>query len=155
MSFGKINSVGGATNIIPDQVSIEGTFRTMDEKWRQKAHTLITKTVEMTASAYGVTVDLNIMKGYPCLVNEEALSKKIQVGMVDYMGQENVIDLPIRMTSEDFAFYSQKIPACFYRLGTGNIEKGITSSVHTPHFDIDENALEIGMGLMAWLAFKK
>ena len=155
LSFGKINSVGGATNIIPDVVKIEGTFRTMDETWRSRAHELITNTILMTAAAYDVECDVNIMKGYPCLVNEPILSAHIHKAMKLYLGDENVVELPVRMTSEDFSFYSQEIPACFYRLGTGNVSKGITSAVHTPTFDIDENALEVGMGLMAYLALQE
>lgn len=153
LSFGKFNTVGGATNIIPDTIHIEGTLRTMDESWREKAHTLIQEVATQTCQTFGASCDVNIMKGYPCLVNDETLTNQSKERMIDYLGKENVTDLPIRMTSEDFAFYSQVVPSCFYRLGTGNIEKGITSSVHTPTFDIDENSLSIGMGLMAWLAF--
>lgn len=152
LSFGKFNTVGGATNVIPDKVMIEGTFRTLNETWRCKAHELIADVAKNTCKAYGADVDVNIMKGYPCLINDSILTSKVRKSMVQYLGSENVVDLPIRMTSEDFAFYSQVIPACFYRLGTGNVEKGITSAVHTPTFDIDESALEIGMGLMAWIA---
>ncbi|MBK9734326.1 MAG: amidohydrolase [Saprospiraceae bacterium] len=154
LSFGKFNSIGGATNIIPDRVLIEGTFRTMNETWRLMAHELIIHTAEMTAKAFGATCIVNIEKGYPFLINEPNLTQKVINEMKAYLGEKNVVDLPLRMTSEDFAFYSQVIPACFYRLGTGNKSKGITSQVHTPTFDIDEAALEIGMGLMAWLAFK-
>ncbi len=152
LSFGKFNTIGGATNIIPDKVMIEGTFRTMDEIWRSEAHELIADVAKNTCKAYGADVNVNIMKGYPCLINDSALTSKVRKSMVQYLGDENVVDLPIRMTSEDFAFYAQVIPACFYRLGTGNLEKGIKSAVHTPTFDIDESALEIGMGLMAWIA---
>ena len=152
LSFGKFNTVGGATNVIPDKVLIEGTFRTLNETWRSEAHELIAEVAKNTCKAYGADVDVNIMKGYPCLINDSKLTSKIRKSMVQYLGAENVVDLPIRLTSEDFAFYSQVIPACFYRLGTGNMKKGITSPVHTPTFDIDESALEIGMGLMAWIA---
>jgi len=152
LSFGKFNTDGGATNIIPDKVLIEGTFRTLDEKWRLKAHDLITDIAVSTCKAYGADVDIHIMKGYPCLINDVLLTSKVRKSMEQYLGASNVVDLPVRMTSEDFAFYSQVIPACFYRLGTGNVKKGITSPVHTPTFDIDESALEIGMGLMAWIA---
>jgi amidohydrolase len=154
LSFGKINSVGGATNVIPDKVIIEGTFRTMDEEWRAEAHHYITVIAEQTASAFGASCTVNIIKGYPCLVNESNTTAKVKEKMISYLGKDNVIDLPIRMTSEDFAFYSQVIPACFYRLGTGNSKIGINSPVHTSTFDIDESALEIGMGLMAWLALE-
>ncbi len=152
LSFGKINSIGGATNIIPDKVLVEGTFRTMDERWRSEAHELIANIAHQTAKAYGAKCDVIIKNGYPCLINDTLVTKEVHQNMVSYLGQDNVIDLPIRMTSEDFAFYSQLVPACFYRLGTANLERGITSPVHTSTFDIDEDALEIGMGLMAWLA---
>ncbi len=154
LSFGKINSTGGATNIIPDEVKIEGTFRTMDENWRMKAHQLIHDIILHTCNAYGAKADVNIVKGYPCLINDPNISVNVKQNMIDYMDAENVIDLDQRMTSEDFAFYSQAIPACFYRLGTRNESKGIISPVHTSTFDIDESALEVGMGLMAWLAVR-
>lgn len=152
LSFGKFNTEGGATNIIPDKVMIEGTFRTMDEEWRSNAHDLIISIAEDSCKTFGATAYVNIVKGYPCLINEKDLTSKVRKSMVEYLGVENVIDLPIRMTSEDFAFYSQVVPSCFYRLGTGNAQKGITSPVHTSTFDIDESALETGMGLMAWIA---
>ncbi|MBP6448602.1 MAG: amidohydrolase [Saprospiraceae bacterium] len=152
LSFGKFQSDGGATNIIPNSIKIEGTFRTMDEPWRTYAHGLITSIAQDTCKIYGADCDINIIKGYPCLINDPALSSRVKSLMIEYLGEDNVVDLSLRMTSEDFAFYSQVIPACFYRLGTGNSAKGITSAVHTPTFDIDESALEIGMGLLAWNA---
>jgi len=155
LSFGKINSTGGATNIIPDEVKIEGTFRTMNEEWRLEAHKQITRIAQLTAESMGGSCDVDIHVGYPCLINEPLLSSRTQSAMVEYMGEANVVELPIRLTAEDFSYYSQQADACFYRLGTGNPEKGITSPVHTPTFDIDEQALEIGMGLMAFLAVKE
>jgi amidohydrolase len=153
LSIGKINSVGGATNVIPDEVKLEGTFRTMNEDWRKRAHGLIKKIVLETSSSYGGDANVKIEVGYPCLINEPEYSQKLKNGMIAYLGRENVVDLPIRMTAEDFAFYTQEIPGCFYRLGTGNIQKGITAPVHTSTFDVDESALTIGMGLMAYLAY--
>ncbi len=155
LSFGKINSVGGATNIIPDEVKIEGTFRTMDEEWRKEAHVLIKRIAEKTAESMGGSCEVEILVGYPCLINEPLLTDRVKSAMIKYMGESNVVELPIRMTAEDFSYYSQKANACFYRLGTGNPAKGITSQVHTPTFDIDEEALEIGMGLMAYLAVEE
>ena len=155
LSFGKINSVGGATNIIPDEVKIEGTFRTMDENWRKEAHGLIKRIAEKTAESMGGSCEVDIMVGYPCLINEPLLSDKVKKSMIEYLGESNVVELPIRMTAEDFSYFSQEANSCFYRLGTGNESKGITSPVHTPTFDIDEKALEIGMGLMAYLAVKE
>lgn len=152
LSLGKINSTGGATNVISDEVKIEGTFRTMNEEWRKKAHSLIIQIAEDTCRAFGANVEVNILNGYPCLINDAEVSHKVKSAMIDYLGNDNVVDLDQRMTSEDFAYYSQEMPACFYRLGTANAAKGITSPVHTSTFDVDESALEIGMGLMAWIA---
>lgn len=155
LTFGRINSTGGSTNIIPDEVKLMGTFRTMDEKWRFEAHRRMKKMAESIAEGMGGRCDFNIMVGYPTLHNDEALTRRSQAAAREYLGPENVVDLPVRMTAEDFAYYSQEMPACFYRLGTGNPAKGITSPVHTPTFDIDEAALEIGSGLMAWLALRE
>ena len=155
LSFGKINSEGGATNVIPDTVRIEGTFRTMNEEWRYEAHKHIKRIAVHTAQAMGGTCDVDIHIGYPCLINHPTETDYVHQGMVDYLGEDNVVELPIRLTAEDFSYYSQVSDACFYRLGTGNKSKGITSPVHTPTFDVDEDALEIGMGLMAYLAVQR
>lgn len=154
LSFGGVHA-GGVTNVIPDEVSLQGTFRTLDEGWRVDAHDRIKSIVEGICQAHGGSAEVRIEKGYPCLVNEPTLTTKLQEAAIEYLGSENVIDLPIRMTSEDFAFYSQKIPACFYRLGTGNPSRPETCHpVHTSRFDIDEESLKVGAGLMAWFALK-
>jgi amidohydrolase len=155
LTFGKINSTGGATNIIPNEVKLEGTFRTMNEKWRAEAHKRMKKMAEGIAKSMGGVCDFHIMKGYPVLFNHEELTARTKKWAIEYLGAENVVDLPMRMTAEDFAYYSQVMPACFYRLGTGNPERGITSPIHTNTFDVDEAALETGMGLMAWLAVRE
>ncbi len=152
LTLGKINSVGGATNIIPDLVKIEGTFRTMDEDWRAQAHQIMTELAAQTAQAMGGSCQLDVVKGYPVLHNDEELTKKAKTLAIELLGSDRVVDLNMRMTSEDFAFYTHEVPGCFYRLGTRNEARGITAPVHTPQFDIDENALETGMALMAWLA---
>ncbi len=152
LTFGKINSTGGTTNVIPDEVKMMGTFRTMNEEWRKEAHKKMIRMAEGIAEAMGGRCDFEVRKGYPFLVNNEALTLRAKAVAQAYLGKENVVDLPIRMTAEDFSYYSQEIPACFYRLGTGNKKRGITSNVHTPTFDIDEDALELSIGLMAWLA---
>ena len=151
LAFGKITG-NGATNVIPDEVKIEGTFRTMDEKWRAASHLKMKQIAEDVAKKMGGKCDFKIENGYPFLVNDETTTQNAKAAAEEYLGKENVEELPLRMTAEDFAFFSQQIPACFYRLGTGNQAKGITSGVHTANFDIDEQALEIGVGLMAWLA---
>ncbi len=155
LTFGKINSTGGATNIIPSEVKLEGTFRTMDEKWRKEAHQKMIKMAEAIAEGMGGKCELEVRKGYPYLINNEALTLRAKRNAQEFLGASKVIDLPIRMTAEDFAYFSQEIPACFYRLGTGNKARGITANVHTDTFDVDESALELGIGLMAWLAIKE
>jgi metal-dependent amidase/aminoacylase/carboxypeptidase family protein len=103
----------------------------------------------------GGTLEFEIRKGYPALVNDPTLTARTKENAIEYLGEENVLDLDIWMAAEDFAFYSQEAQACFYRLGTRNEARGITSSVHTPTFDIDEEALATGVGLMTWLAIKE
>ncbi len=152
LAFGKIEGLG-ATNVIPQKVEIAGTFRTMNELWREEAHKHIVITANGIATKWNATIEVRIEKGYPFLVNDEELTTKSIKAAQDYLGTENVEELPLRMTAEDFAYISQAVPSCFYRLGTGNAAKNITSGVHTSTFDIDEKALEIGSGLMAWLAF--
>lgn len=153
LSFGKINSDGGATNVIPNSVSFEGTLRTLDENWRAEVKELIRKVINNTAEAYGANAEIRIESGYPFLKNDEALTERLSKHAESFMGSEHVEALDIWMAAEDFAYYSQEVPACFYRLGTRNESKGITSAVHTNTFDIDEDALETGCGLMAWLAY--
>jgi amidohydrolase len=151
LTFGRI--IGeGATNIIPDEVNISGTFRALDEEWRKSGLQKITKMAESIAEGMGGKCEVKISHGYPYLENNPALTKRIRLAAEEYVGKENVVDLDLAMGSEDFAYYSQLMPASFYRLGTRNEAKGITSYVHTPTFDIDEDALKIGPGLMAWMA---
>lgn len=153
LSFGRI--VGeGATNVIPDEVKIEGTFRTLDERWRREALEKMKKAAESIAEGLGARCDFNIVHGYPFLHNHEGLTRRARQYAEEYMGAENVVDLDVWMAAEDFSYYSQEMDACFYRLGVRNDEKGIVSGVHTPTFNIDEHALEIGPGLMAWLALR-
>jgi amidohydrolase len=151
LSFGKVTA-NGATNVIPNEVHIEGTFRTMNEEWREKGHKTMVKMAEGIAEAMGGSCDFEIRKGYPFLKNHPELTRRAKNYAIDYLGAENVIDLDIWMAGEDFAFYTQHTDACFYRLGTRNEARGIVSSVHTPTFDVDEAALPLGAGLMAWLA---
>lgn len=154
LSFGKVIA-NGATNVIPNEVYLEGTFRTMDEEWRAKAHDKMKKMAEGIAEAMGGSCDFKIMRGYPFLINEEKLTADVRAYAEDYLGKENVLDLDIWMAAEDFAYYSQVSDACFYRLGTGNIARGITSSVHTPTFDVDEDSLRLSTGLMTYIALKQ
>lgn len=154
LSFGKVTA-NGATNIIPNEVKIEGTFRTLDEEWRAEAHRRMKKMAEGIAESMGGSCDFDIHKGYPFLINEEKLTANAKSFAEDFLGKENVVDLDIWMAAEDFSFYSQITDACFYRLGTGNAAKDTQYSVHTPKFDIDEDALQISTGLMAYIALKQ
>jgi amidohydrolase len=154
LSFGKVIAEG-ATNVIPNEVKLEGTFRALDEKWRAEAHIKMKKLAEGMAEAMGGSCEFNIMKGYPFLINEPKLTNETRAHAEDYLGKENVVDLDIWMAAEDFAYYSQVSDACFYRMGTRNESRGITSAVHTPTFDIEETALEQSVGLMAYLAIKQ
>ncbi|REE05857.1 M20 metallopeptidase family protein [Marinoscillum furvescens] len=150
LSFGKVEA-NGATNVIPNEVKVQGTFRTYDEEWRADAHQRMTKMAEGIAESMGATCEFQVMKGYPHLKNHpEYTAANIQAAKA-YLGDENVQEIDMWLAGEDFAYYSQEVDACFYRLGTRNEEKGIVSGVHTPTFDIDESALKIGMGLFAWL----
>ncbi len=154
LSFGKVQA-NGATNIIPNEVKLEGTFRTLNEDWRKEAKRLMKKMAEGIAESMGGSCDFDIHHGYPFLINEPVLTNNARGFAEDYLGKDNVLDLDIWMAAEDFAYYSQVTNACFYRLGTGNAEKGTTYSVHTPNFDIDEDALKISTGLMAYIALKQ
>lgn len=154
LSFGKVNA-NGATNIIPNEVKLEGTFRTLNEDWRKEALARMKKMAEGIAESMGGRCEFNIMHGYPFLINEEQLTANARAFAVEYLGEENVIDLDIWMAAEDFAYYSQVTDACFYRLGTGNAAKDTQHSVHTPNFDIDEDALRSSTGLMAYIALKQ
>ncbi|MFC4870586.1 M20 metallopeptidase family protein [Negadavirga shengliensis] len=154
LSFGKILA-DGATNVIPNEVKIEGTFRTLNEEWRNKAHTLMVKIAKGIAEGMGGEVDFEVRKGYPFLKNDPELTERAASSAKAYLGEENVLDLDIWMAAEDFSYYTQEIDGCFYRLGTRNEAKGIISGVHTPTFDIDEDALEVSTGLMAWLALEE
>ncbi len=155
LSFGKINSVGGFNNVIPNAVKIEGTFRTIDEKWRFKAHEKIKKIAEGLAESMDAKCEVNILVGYPCLFNNEALTHRCRQAAEDFLGKDNVVDIPLRMGAEDFAYYSQKADSCFYRLGIRNEGQGIIHNLHTPKFNIDETALETSIGLMTWLAVRE
>lgn len=151
LSFGRVEALG-ATNVIPNEVKIQGTFRTLDEDWRAKAHVKMLSIAKGIVEGMGGEVDFEIKKGYPFLKNDPELTERSHQAAIAYLGEENVLDLDIWMAAEDFAFYSQEVDGCFYRLGTRNEARGITSGVHTPTFDIDEDALEVGAGLMAFLA---
>ena len=152
LTFGHFEGLG-ATNIIPDKVHLKGTFRTMNEIWREKAWELIKTHVKNVTEAYGGTAEIEISKGYPYLENNPKITGILREKAIDYLGASKVEALPIRMTSEDFSYYSQEIPVCFFRLGVRNESKGIVYGVHHPKFNIDSEALKTGMQIMSLACF--
>lgn len=154
LTFGKVIAEG-ATNIIPNEVNIAGTFRALNEQWRASGLEKIRKMAESIAEGMGGRCEVEISHGYPYLENNPEVTRRIRRAAAAYVGEENIEDLEISLGAEDFSYYSQVIPASFYRLGTKNEAKGITSYVHTPTFDIDEDALGLSCGLMAWLALNE
>lgn len=152
LNIGKIQSVGGTYNVIPDEVQLKGTFRTFDESWRKEGLEKIKKLIQGIAQSMGGEAIITVQEGYPFLVNEEGLTEKCRKHAQEYLGPDAVKELPMRLTSEDFAFYTHVVPGCFYRLGTDNEEGQFDQQVHSGQFNIDEKALQTGAGLLAWLA---
>jgi amidohydrolase len=149
LSFGKVIA-NGATNIIPDTVSIDGTLRTFNEHTRATLHRVLIERSTALARDLGGDVDFRIVKGSPVVVNDPELTARIRAVAEDLLGAENVVEMPIRMGAEDFAYYTQVMPGCFFRLGTGDPAKpGTTSGLHRAEFNVDEDALVIGAGMMA------
>lgn len=142
---------GSTTNVIPSEVKLMGTFRAMDEAWRYKAHELIRKVATGVVESMGAELDLHIDVGYPTVDNDPAFTEMAWKLADEFMGKEHVEETELRMGAEDFGYYTQVIPGCFYRLGVRNEAKGIIHQVHTPKFDIDENAIETGVGMMAYM----
>jgi hippurate hydrolase len=145
---------GNTTNVIPSEVKMMGTFRAMNEDWRFRAHELIRKQVTEIAASMGASADIHIDVGYPFVLNDETFTKTARSLAENYIGAENVEETELRMGAEDFGYYSHRVPGTIFRLGVMNKELGITSGVHTPTFNIDENAIEYGIGMMAWLGAK-
>ena len=154
LSFGKIEGLG-ATNVIPDEVKIEGTFRTMNEEWRTTAHEKIKSQSEQLVKSMGGEIDVEVAVGYPYLENDPSLTQQARARLIDLLGEENVVDLPLRLTGEDFAYFSQKIPATFIRIGVRDESRGIIHPVHNNRFDIDENAIATGMQTILAQVFQR
>lgn len=150
LSFGKIEGQG-AVNVIPDKVFLEGTFRTMDEEWRKQAHKNLESIAKSIASSMGGSAEVEIRHGYPVLFNDPELTTRLKSFAMELIGPENVEDLDIRMTAEDFAYFSQRYPACLFRLGTSS-PGGKAAALHTPDFNIDEDAIQLSMQLLSWMA---
>ncbi|OIP82395.1 MAG: N-acyl-L-amino acid amidohydrolase [Porphyromonadaceae bacterium CG2_30_38_12] len=153
LTFGRIVAAG-AQNIIPHEVQLSGTLRTMDEAWRSQARQHIIRIINDTTAAYGCTAEITIPDGYPCVVNDAHITEQARLFATDWVGDENIVDLEVRMTSEDFAFFSQQFPTTFYRFGVKGKRNENSGGLHSAHFVIDEEALETGFGGMAWLAYR-
>ncbi|MCL4283153.1 MAG: amidohydrolase [Flavobacteriales bacterium] len=154
LAFGRLVA-DGATNVVPDEVHIAGTLRTFDERLRAEVHAWLPQRAGEFCVALGGACHTEVRHGYPVLVNHDDLTNRIRMAAVEFLGADNVVDMPRRMGSEDFAFYSQVMPASFHRLGTGNPRKGPAPGLHTPHLVIPEEAMAIGAGLMVWGALKE
>lgn len=153
LSFGMVDA-RGATNIIPQEVKVAGTFRTMNEEWRKEAHEKIRLMATKVAESMGAECEVDIQVGYPCVINHDEVTRQSIGYAEEIIGKKNVIPLDLRMTAEDFAYYSQEFPATFYRLGIMDTEGRNTAPLHSPNFDIDEKAIETGMETMAYLALQ-
>jgi amidohydrolase len=151
LTFGRFEALG-STNVVAGTAQIKGTFRTMDEAWRTQVHAILQAQANEIAAEFGAKIHLTIAKGYPFLQNDPALTDNVKGILMQTLGPDHVHELDLRMTAEDFAFYSQERPVCFFRLGVGNIQRGIVHAVHHPRFDIDEEALEIGVSCMVQIA---
>lgn len=154
LTFGRVIA-DGRTNVTPDEVKMEGIMRTFDEDWRSDMKIRIIKMAQSIAEGMGGKCEVVFDQGYPVLYNNEELTGRAKQFAIEYLGGENVVDLEMRTTAEDFAYFAQEIPGCFYRLGVRNEEKGITSNLHSATFNVDEASLETGMGLMAWMAVRE
>lgn len=151
LSFGRMIA-DGRTNIIPDEVRLEGIIRTFDDGWRSEIKDKIVKLATSIARGMGASCDVFIDPGYPALYNDPELTGRLMGAASEYLGPAHVEELPMRMTAEDFSYYAKELPACFYRLGVMNEKKGIVSNLHTSTFDVDVSSLQTGMGMLAWLA---
>lgn len=151
LTFGRFVAEG-AINVIPDTAELAGTFRTVDERWRNQALAQIETVTRDLVASLGGTAEVEILRGYPPVVNDAATTAIARDRAVQYLGEDRVVDLPPAMWAEDFAYYANERPACFYNLGIRNDERGIVHPVHSSRFDLDEEALRVGSGLMAWIA---
>ncbi|MCO6483071.1 MAG: amidohydrolase [Flavobacteriales bacterium] len=154
LGFGRVLA-DGATNVVPDEVQIAGTLRTFDEELRAEAHEWLVRKADALCRSHGGSCAVEVRKGYPVLVNDEPLTERMRAAAAEFLGADQVVEMPQRMGSEDFAFYSQVMPASFHRLGTGNPQKGPAPGLHTPAFDLPDESLAIGTGVLVWGALKE
>lgn len=151
LSFGYIMG-DGSNNVIPDVVDLRGTFRTFDPEWRDEAVQRIENMTTGLVTSMGAEPEIRFVRGYPALENHPEITARARQKAVEYLGEENVVELPPALWAEDFAYFSKEMPACFYNLGVRNEGQGIVHPVHSPTFNLDERALEVGAGLLAWIA---
>lgn len=154
LSFGRIIG-NGQMNVIPDEVKLSGILRTFDEKWRSEAKEKLIQIASGIAEGMGGQCDIEIRHGYPSLVNDEPMTKRIFDSSKQYLGDDKVKEIEMRTTAEDFSYFANEIPATFYRLGIRNKALGIDSKLHSATFNVDESSLQTGMGLMAWLTLQE
>ncbi len=154
LGFGRVIA-DGATNVVPDEVTIAGTLRTFDEDLRKELHAWLPKRAKEVCASHGGSCDFEVRRGYPVVVNDPGMTERIRMAAAEFLGAEHVVDMPRRMGSEDFAFYTQVMPGCFFRLGTGEPKKGPAPGLHTPAFNIAEEAMAIGAGVLAWGALRE
>lgn len=154
LTFGRFIA-DGATNVIPNSVYLEGTFRTVDERWRTAAHAKITTTITGIAEAFGARADVAITKGYPCLINDPGVTARLREYAEQYVGPERVTELPLTMGAEDFSYYGRERPACFYNLGVTALDNTEPEPLHSSKLLIDEDCIELGAGLLAWNAYNE
>ncbi len=149
LTIGSIHA-GTATNIIPDEATISGTLRTMNEEWRKKAWRMIEKVAQGIASTYGANCEVKISKGYPVLVNNPEATKFAREKSIELLGKNRVFEARPVMGAEDFAYYLQKVPGCFIWLGAGS--KNSKYDIHSSKFTINEETMKFGSSLLAYLA---
>lgn len=149
LAFGRVEALG-ATNVIPNEVKVQGTLRAFDETVREQLHAWLPERAQALCAEHGATCEFEVRRGYPVVVNDPELTRRTRAAAEVYLGKDRVVDMDQRMGSEDFAFYTHVMPGCFFRLGTGDPDRGITSGLHTPSFNIAEEAMAIGAGVMVW-----
>ena len=153
LTFGRLIA-DGAPNVIPSVVQLSGTLRTVDELWRKEAKEHIKRIVFETCAAHGCTAEITLPSGYPCVVNDENVTNKAREFATEWLGEENIRELEMRMTSEDFGFFSQQFPTTFFRFGVKGDVNADTGGLHSSTFRIDENALQTGVEGLTWLAWR-
>lgn len=153
VAIGKVMAEG-ATNIIPSNVYMEGTMRTFNEAWRAEIKSRIRSIAADIATENGATVSVDIADGYPCVFNNEELTSKAQTILSSLWGEEHIEQLDLRMTAEDFGFYTELYPSLFYRLGVKHRDGSSCGLLHNANFNPDESGLSVGIASLSMLAIE-